>query len=177
MEGVHFGTPTEEDPDEFLVVTVWRDLPSLIAYAGERWSDPKLTLTEAHLLEEASVHHYRNGNGEILGKGGTEGARPAGLLELGELQLDLTRRRARVGGRDVELPPREFEVLAELALRPGEPIPSERLGRLAWPEDAWVTSEDVRRTIYRLRRLIGDQGREPPLIRNRRGHGYVLEAS
>lgn len=177
VEGVHFGTPTEQDPDEFLVVTVWRDLDALKAYAGERWSDPKLSLTEAHLLAEASVHHYRNGNGEVLGAAGTEAARPAGLLELGDLQVDLTRRRARVEGRDVELPPREFGVLAELALRPGQPVPAEELGRLAWPEDAWVTSEDVRRTVYRLRRLIGDQHRARPLIRNRRGHGYVLEGS
>jgi quinol monooxygenase YgiN len=173
---VHFGTPTEQDPDEFVVVTVWRDLEALKAYAGERWGDPKLTLTEAHLLREASVHHYRNGNGEVLGVGGTEDARPAGLVEVGALEVDLTRRTARVEGREVELPPREFGVLAELALRPGEPISSERLGRLAWPEDAWVTGEDVRRTIYRLRRLLGDHDRTTPLIRNRRGHGYVLEA-
>lgn len=174
--GVHFGTPTEQDPDEFVVVTVWRDLDALKAYAGERWGDPKLSLREAHLLEEASVHHYRNGNGEVLGAGDTEHAPPAGLVEVGDLEVDLTRRTVRVEGRRVELPPREFGVLAELALRPGQPIPSDRLGRLAWPEDAWVTGDDVRRTIYRLRRLLGDHHRDRPRIRNRRGHGYVLEA-
>jgi DNA-binding response OmpR family regulator len=31
--------------------------------------------------------------------------------------------------------------------------------------------------VYRLRRLLGDHRRTPPLIRNRRGYGYVLEVS
>lgn len=174
---VHFGTPTEASPNEFLVVTVWRDLASLRAYAGERWTDPKLSLEEAHLLESATVHHYRNGDREAVGSAtlAGNGAAPE-VLDLGALRVDLGRRTAQMEDERVELPPREFAVLAELALRPGRPVPSEELAKLAWPPSAWPSGEDVRRTVYRLRRLLGDHDREPPLIRNRRGHGYVLEA-
>lgn len=174
---VHFGVPTEQTPDEFLVVTVWRDLESLKAYAGQRWGDPKLSLEEAHMLERATVHHYRNGNGEPIGSAvPVASGPPADLVNLGSLRIDLGGRTAEVEGRRVELPPREFAVLAELALRPGRPIPSEELIGLAWPDTTDATGEDVRRVVYRLRRLIGDQDRDRPLIRNRRGHGYVLEA-
>ena len=174
---VHFGTPTEASPDEFMVVTVWRDLDSLKAYAGERWSDPKLSLREAHLLADATVHHYRNGDGEtIVPPASARGVgRPAEVLDLGRLRVDLVRRVAELDGRELELPPREFSVLAELALRAGEPVPSDELARLVWPEDGWPTGEDVRRSVYRLRRLLGDQGRARPLVRTRRGHGYVLD--
>jgi len=173
---VHFGTPTEATPDEFLVVTVWRDLESLRAYAGERWTEPKLSLEEAHMLASATVHHYRNGNGEAVGSTTLAGNGPApDVLDLGPLRVDLGRRTAELDGGRVELPPREFAVLAELALRPGRPVPSEELAKLAWPATAWPTGEDVRRTVYRLRRLLGDHQRDRPLIRNRRGHGYVLE--
>jgi DNA-binding response OmpR family regulator len=173
--GVHFGTPTEQNPDEFLVVSVWTDLDALRAFAGDRWLEPKLSLQEAHMLADASVHHYRNGNGHPLGAAETERAKPAGVVDLGPLHVDLARRVAEIEGQVVELPPREFSVLAELALRPGQPVPADELAKLAWPEDSWVTGDDVRRTVYRLRRLIRDHQRDRPMIRNRRGHGYVLQ--
>jgi DNA-binding response OmpR family regulator len=39
-----------------------------------------------------------------------------------------------------------------------------------------MNGDDVRRLVYRLRRHLGDDRRRRPLIRNRRGYGYVLEA-
>ncbi|HEX6206881.1 MAG TPA: winged helix-turn-helix domain-containing protein [Actinomycetota bacterium] len=174
---VHFGTPTEASPDEYMIVTVWEDLDSLKGFAGEQWSEPKLSLHEAHVLADATVHHYRNGDGEtIVPPASLRGVgRPAEVLDLGRLRVDLARRVAELDGRVVELPPREFSVLSELALRAGEPVPSDELARLVWPEDAWPTGEDVRRSVYRLRRLLGDRSRARPLIRTRRGHGYVLD--
>jgi DNA-binding winged helix-turn-helix (wHTH) protein len=38
-----------------------------------------------------------------------------------------------------------------------------------------MNADDVRRVVYSLRRLIGDDRRKRPLIRTRRGYGYVLE--
>lgn len=174
---VHFGTPTEASPDEYVVVTVWRDPDSLKGFAGERWSEPKLSLHEAHVLADATVHHYRNGDGAtIVPPASARGVgRPAEVLDLGRLRVDLARRVAELDGRELELPPREFSVLAELALRAGEPVPSDELASLVWPQDAYPTGEDVRRAVYRLRKLLGDQGRARPLIRTRRGHGYVLD--
>lgn len=95
-------------------------------------------------------------------------------VELGVLRLDLGKRLAWIEDEPVHLPPREFGILAELALHPDEPIPVEELARRAWPEHATVTGDDVRRCIYRLRRMIGDHERHPPLIQNRRGFGYVI---
>lgn len=177
MEAVHFGTPTEHTPDEYVVVSVWRDLDALRGFAGDAWNEPKLSLTEAHLLEEATVHHYRNGDGESLGSAsltGNGGEAPE-VVDLGSVRVDLARRTVEVDGAPVELPPLEFSLLSELALRPNEPIPSEELMQLAWPDTAWPSPDDVRRAVYRLRRHLGDQERERPLIRSRRGHGYVLE--
>jgi DNA-binding response OmpR family regulator/heme-degrading monooxygenase HmoA len=98
-------------------------------------------------------------------------------LDLGTLRLDVKHRRAYVDDRAVELPPREFVLLAELAINAERPISSAELARRVWPESAWTTADDVRRSVYRLRRLLGDHRRTPPLIRNRRGYGYVLEVS
>jgi DNA-binding SARP family transcriptional activator len=65
---------------------------------------------------------------------------------------------------------------APLALRPGRPVTSDELARHVWPDQPGVNGEDIRRVVYRLRRMIGDDRRRRPLIRNRRGQGYVLQA-
>jgi DNA-binding response OmpR family regulator len=57
-----------------------------------------------------------------------------------------------------------------------EPIPPDELAQRVSPYDKTITSDDIRRSVYRLRKLIGDGRRHPPLIHNRRGFGYVLEA-
>lgn len=97
------------------------------------------------------------------------------LLDAGPVRVDVTERVAYIDDEPIELPPKEFALLAELALHPGQPIPSGELAGRLWPESAWITGDDVRRTVYRLRKLIHDDDRTPPLIRNRRGYGYVLE--
>ncbi len=169
MLRVHVGWPTEQAPGEFLVVTVWRDLDALRGYTGATWDEAKVAPEEAALLRRTFVHHYETpiDPGDLLAAGGD-------VLDGGSVRVDLLRRVATVDGRDVELPPKEFAVLAELVRRSDQPVPAAELARLVWPDGNGVTGEDVRRTIYRLRKLLGDDGRRPRLIRNRRGHGYVL---
>lgn len=55
---VHIGEPTARRPDEFAVISVWRDLESLQAFAGERWREATIMPGEADLLEVARVEHY-----------------------------------------------------------------------------------------------------------------------
>ena len=174
MLAAHLGLPTPAAPEEYMVITVWRDLESLRAFAGPEWDRVVLGPDEARLLARSWVHHARAAHGEgAVELPETDEPWSRGLRTDG-LTLDLVRRVVRVDGRDVEIPPREFAVLVELAVHPGEPIPSAELARRAWPEGDGITGDDVRRSIYRLRRLLGDQGRPEPLIRNRRGYGYVL---
>lgn len=45
-------------PDIFVLTTIWRDLPSLKAFAGETWREAIVLPGEADLLEEATVEHY-----------------------------------------------------------------------------------------------------------------------
>jgi transposase/quinol monooxygenase YgiN len=55
---VEIGEPRGKAPDEFVVVSVWRDLPHVIAFAGERWREATIMPGEADLLEVARVEHY-----------------------------------------------------------------------------------------------------------------------
>ena len=47
------------DPEEFTMVSVWRDLGAVRSYAGKDWATPVLYPGEEDLLAEVHVHHYQ----------------------------------------------------------------------------------------------------------------------
>jgi transposase/quinol monooxygenase YgiN len=55
---VSIAEPTPTRPEEFVVVSIWRDLERLQAFAGERWREATILPGEADLLETARVEHY-----------------------------------------------------------------------------------------------------------------------
>lgn len=57
-QAVHVGRQLEEYPDEFVLVSVWRDLESLKRFAGEHWRTPLVLPGEAEMIESASAQHY-----------------------------------------------------------------------------------------------------------------------
>jgi hypothetical protein len=52
------GRPMESSPDEFVMVTVWKDLESLKAFAGIEWNVSVIPEPERPLLQSSAVHHY-----------------------------------------------------------------------------------------------------------------------
>lgn len=186
VEEARVGHPTEREPREFAMLTTWRDTAGLRAYAGPDWMRPRITPPERDLLEEASVHHFHfraeppegldarvRTLEAMLGLGSADGRRSAVPSDV--LRVDPRRGIAFVDGVRHELPPQELALLAALAARPGEPVTAGELASVLWDDGTCVTPEDVRRVVYRLRRRIRDADRARPLIRNRRGFGYVID--
>lgn len=58
LVALHMGAPLVSHPDGFVVVTVWRDLDALVAFAGEQWREVVVLPGEAELVEEMIVEHY-----------------------------------------------------------------------------------------------------------------------
>ena len=58
MLGYIPGEPLDESNREFVMVTLWRDVDCLRAFAGEDWQTPVVTEDEAPLVEEMFAHHY-----------------------------------------------------------------------------------------------------------------------
>ena len=108
-------------------------------------------------------------------------ARPPAVTDrvvVGALQIDVPAHRLLVSGREVNLTSFEFRVLLALARRAGETVPREELagavatGRLPDYDPSVDRSLDVH--VSHLRQKIGDDAREPKIIRTVRGVGYVL---
>jgi quinol monooxygenase YgiN len=58
MIGYFAGEPFGDDEHEFVMVTLWQDIQSLEAFAGENWRTPVVTDDEAPLVETMVAHHY-----------------------------------------------------------------------------------------------------------------------
>ena len=97
------------------------------------------------------------------------------VIVAGDVMIDIPSRLVTVDGETVDLPPKEFKILVELASAPGQPVASGELVRRVWPEDSYATADDVYWHMWRLRKLIGDHERDRPRIANRRGFGYQLD--
>lgn len=97
-----------------------------------------------------------------------------GLLSVGPLTIESSTRRATLNGEDLALTTYEFDLLKVLAERAGRVLTREQLvDRVRGSADeAFDRSIDVH--ISHLRRKLGDDPRNPSVIKTIRGVGYVL---
>lgn len=93
------------------------------------------------------------------------------LLRIGPLELELSSRRLRRDGVELELTAREWRLVEYLALRRGQVVPRTEIEDHIYDELVSPMSNVVDSAVYSLRRKIG-----PELIQTRRGLGYVLDA-
>jgi heme-degrading monooxygenase HmoA len=54
----HVGKPRDRSSTEYLYVTVWQDVESIRAFAGERWQEAVIAPDEEHLLKDTWIGHY-----------------------------------------------------------------------------------------------------------------------
>jgi two-component system copper resistance phosphate regulon response regulator CusR len=95
------------------------------------------------------------------------------VVQAGSLALDLSRRQVRIGDEVTDLSDREFRLLRELALHPGEVISRERLLAQVWGYHFDPRSNVVEVSMRRLRKKLGEQA----AIETVRHAGYRLTAA
>lgn len=104
--------------------------------------------------------------------------RGGGPLRVGDLEIDPVARRAVRGGALLELTPREFDLLTQLALARGGIVTREMLAREVWRQRSWTFSMgnviDVH--LSRLREKV-DKNQPTRLLHTVRGVGFVLKDS
>ena len=96
-------------------------------------------------------------------------------LRVGDLAIDVARKRARRGKRDIPLSDRELALLVYLARRAGDVVSRAELMAHVWEDEKGSYSNIVDVYASRLRRKI-DDGEDVALFRTLRGTGYMLEA-
>jgi DNA-binding response OmpR family regulator len=107
----------------------------------------------------------------LRARGSVEAAAP---LRAGTLAVDEAARRAWLGGREVELRPKEFDLLALLAREAGNVVLRERIMRDVWDEHWFGSTKTLDIHMSTLRRKLAAVG--PCAITTIRGVGYRLDA-
>lgn len=128
-------------------------------YMSKPFSSPELL---ARL--RAHVRRFRGQAGPGAGE----------VLQVGRLRIDSSTHTARLGDELLNLTTYEFNLLKVLAERPGRVLGRELLLEMVTgsAEEAFDRSIDVH--VSRLRQKLGDDARDPRMLKTVRGVGYVL---
>jgi two-component system, OmpR family, response regulator len=95
------------------------------------------------------------------------------VLSLGTVRMDLARRSVEAAGRDVDLTPKEFDLLAFLVRNRGIVFGRDRLLERVWGYERPVDTRTVDSHVRSLRAKLGS---EALVVRTVRGVGYKAEA-
>jgi DNA-binding response OmpR family regulator len=98
-------------------------------------------------------------------------------VAVGALEVDLGARRAYLGGVEVQLRPKEFDLVARLAAEPGVVVARERLIADVWDENWFGSTKTLDVHVAAVRRKLGAvaTGAAVPAITTVRGRGYRID--
>jgi DNA-binding response OmpR family regulator len=151
-------TARAEEVDRILGLEVGAD-----DYLTKPFSMRELLARARALLRRVSLMNERN-----------SASQQDGILELGDLQIDVAGRAASVCGQALELTPKEFDLLHVLAAQPGRAYSREYLLQRIWGVEYDGFDRTVDTHVVRLRRKLGTLGDRVVTVW---GVGYKLLAS
>ena len=96
-------------------------------------------------------------------------------LEVGNVRMDVERHIVTVGGAEVRLPLKEFELLEMFLRNPGRVLTRGQLIDRVWGSDYVGDTKTLDVHVKRLRAKLEDNPAEPKLLTTVRGLGYKLD--
>ncbi len=97
------------------------------------------------------------------------------VMQLGDLEIDISSMTVRVEGRTVLTTVREFRLLEYLARHRGRVFTRDQLLDAVWKESSFVTPRSIDVFVRRLREKIEIDARHPRYLKTLRGVGYRFE--
>ncbi|MDQ1374306.1 MAG: hypothetical protein QOJ09_1644 [Actinomycetota bacterium] len=97
-------------------------------------------------------------------------------LSAGDVRVDVAARRAWRADAELELTPKEFDLLALLVREAGTVVPRERIMERVWDEHWFGSTKTLDVHVSWLRRKLGDDPVSPRYISTVRGVGFRFES-
>ncbi|ALD13544.1 response regulator transcription factor [Clavibacter capsici] len=101
---------------------------------------------------------------------------PLNVLEVGTVRMDVERHTVEVGGREIAMPLKEFELLELLLRNAGRVLTRGQLIDRVWGSDYFGDTKTLDVHIKRIRSKIEREPSDPVLLVTVRGLGYRFEA-
>jgi len=95
--------------------------------------------------------------------------------EFGEMRLDIPARRLTRKGKEIELSPKEFNLLEYFVKKAGRALTRDEILNAVWGYDCMVTSRSIDRFVTTLRNKIETDPARPAFIHTVRQVGYRFE--
>ncbi len=190
IEGKHLATEGDYDlvlldvmlpgVDGFGVLSALRktkNTPVLMLTARDKVEDRVLGLengADDYLVKPFAFSELLARVQALLRRGGSINAQEITSLRLGDLELDLVRRKATRAEDRLDLTAKEFTLLALLMRRQGHILSRTQLAEQVWDMNFDSDTNVVEVAVRRLRAKLDDPYSEK-LLHTVRGMGYVLE--
>ena len=113
----------------------------------------------------------------LLRRTAAEGARTGHrVVSAQDVRVDVDARRAWVGERELDLTPKEFDLLALLVSEAGTVVDRERIMRDVWDTNWFGSTKTLDMHVSWLRRKLGDDANDPRYVTTVRGVGLRFDA-
>ena len=158
----------------------WSAMPVIVVYARTHERDKVEALdlgADDYITKPFNILEIKARIKAIMRRTGRpEKDQKSRVVEAADLKMDLDSRRLFIGGREINLTAKEFDLLELMALNPGKVYSRENLLNTVWgyeyPGD--VRTVDVH--IRRLRDKIETNPSEPKYVHTKWGVGYYFQA-
>jgi two-component system response regulator RegX3 len=101
---------------------------------------------------------------------------PPEPIAVGDLEVDVAARRAHLGGEELQLSRKEFDLLAELIRHAGRVVTREQLMDRVWDENWFGSTKTLDVHVRWLRQKLGDDPSRPRYVHTVRGVGFRFTA-
>jgi DNA-binding response OmpR family regulator len=101
---------------------------------------------------------------------------PPEPIAVGDLEVDIAARTARLGGDELQLSRKEFDLLAELIRNAGRVVRREQLMDRVWDENWFGSTKTLDVHVRWLRQKLGDDPAAPRYVHTVRGVGFRFTA-
>ncbi len=155
----------------------WSQVPIIVISARGREDDKVAALdagADDYVTKPFGVQELLARLRVALRRSSRMGSGETSRLTIGDLDVDLEKRRVLVGGKNVHLTPIEYKLLAELARNAGKVLTHSHLLRQVWGPGYAQQSHYLRVYMTQLRRKVEADPTRPRLLLTEPGVGYRL---
>lgn len=171
------GLPDVDGTQVLSMLRAVSDVPVIVATARD--DDPTLVRcleggADDYVVKPYTVDQLAARITAVLRRVGRAGGAASREIVVGGLRIDVPARRARLDDDQLDLSPKEFDLLRHLAERAGDVVTKRELLTEVW-QQAWGGSEktvDVH--LSWLRRKLGETAADPQYLHSVRGVGVRL---